>query len=68
LICKLCGLLYDKAMNAQAIQDKIYKKMSADKKITIVDDFFSFAKELKKNANNDHQKISRRNKSDPRRA
>ena len=47
---------------AEKKQIKIYKKMSADKKITIVDDFFSFAKELKKDAVDDHQTISRRNK------
>ena len=49
---------------AEEKQVKIYKKMSADKKITILDDFFTFAKELK----HDHQKISSRNKPNLRRA
>lgn len=49
---------------AEEKQAKIYKKMSADKKITIVDDFFKFAKELK----HDHKTISRRNKPSLRRA
>ncbi len=59
-------MLYDEiAMNkAEEKQIKIYKKMSADKKITIVDDFFKFAKELK----HDHQTVSRRNKPNLRRA
>lgn len=45
-------------MKAQMIQDKIYRKMSANKKIKIVDDFFRFAKVLKEN---DNSKISYKN-------
>lgn len=40
-------------------QTKIFRKMSVTKKIELLDQFFSFAKELKKN---DHKTISRRNK------
>lgn len=50
--------------SAKERQIKIYKKMSADKKITIVSDFFEFAKVLK----NDRKTISRQNKPDFRRA
>ena len=49
---------------AELRQIEIYKKMSADKKITIVDDFFKFASELQ----NDHKTISRRYQSGLRRA
>jgi len=49
---------------AEEKQIKIYQKMSADKKITIVDEFFAFAKELE----NENQTIPRRNKPNLRRA
>ena len=49
---------------AEKKQIQIYKKMSADKKLTIVSDFFEFAKVLK----NDHKAISRQNKPSSRQA
>jgi len=45
-------------------QIKIYKKMSAEKKIGLLDDFYQFAKVLK----DDDQTISNKNKRDSRRA
>ena len=49
---------------AEEKQIKIYKKMSADKKITLLDDFFTFAKELK----HDHKKTSHQYQPSARRA
>jgi uncharacterized membrane-anchored protein YjiN (DUF445 family) len=53
--------------SAKEKQIKIYKKMSAEKKIDILDDFYRFAKELKKDVNNDHKTVSRQNSSNARR-
>ena len=54
--------MYDEDMKetAEERQNKIFRKMSAAKKIKIVDDFFKFAKVLKKDDNN--SKIYRKNK------
>ena len=49
---------------AEEKQVQIYKKMSAEKKIKILDDFYRFARVLK----NDNPKISRTNKPSLRRA
>ena len=56
---KLCAILELK-MNAQAIQDKIYRKMSAQKKIELLDDFYRFARVLQKK--DDHSKVFNKNK------
>ncbi len=45
---------------AEKKQIQIYKKMSAQKKIELLDDFYRFAKVLKKEAR-DHPKICRSN-------
>lgn len=54
-------LCYDKIMKnkAQEIQNEIYRKMSSDRKIKILDDFFKFARVLKQN---DNKKAFKRNK------
>jgi len=33
-------------MSAQKIQDEIFRKMSADKKLSLLDGFFKFGKKL----------------------
>ena len=50
---------------AQEIQNEIYRKMSADKKIKIVDDFYRFSQKLQSltlNNEDDNSKISQSNK------
>lgn len=44
---------------AQEIQNRIYRKMSADKKIKMVDDFYRFALKLQEN---DNSKVHKSNK------
>ncbi|OGZ33263.1 MAG: hypothetical protein A2174_03185 [Candidatus Portnoybacteria bacterium RBG_13_41_18] len=39
---------YQKNITAQEIQDNIFRKMSVEKKLRLADDFFRFAKILRK--------------------